>query len=45
MLIKEKHSGSSLPNSDKFTDRLLRLPMYFELDVQKVTKALGQFIK
>ena len=42
---KEKHKGSALPNSDKFTDRLLRLPMYYELDVQKVTNALGQFIK
>lgn len=26
-----KHDGRVLPNSDKFTDTLLRLPMYYEL--------------
>ncbi|MDQ3051282.1 MAG: dTDP-4-amino-4,6-dideoxygalactose transaminase [Bacteroidota bacterium] len=25
------HSGTELPNCDQYTDRLLRLPMYFEL--------------
>ena len=41
----EKYDGRELINSDKFTSRLVRLPMYYELDVQKVTNALGQFIK
>ncbi len=39
----EKHDGRVLINSDKFTDRLLRLPMYYELDVEKVTNTLCQF--
>ena len=27
-----KHDGRSLPNADKFTDCLLRLPLFYELD-------------
>ena len=41
----KKHDGRELPNSDNFTARLMRLPMYYELDVQKVTNVLCQFIK
>lgn len=29
---KANHDGRELPNTAKFTDRLLRLPMFFELD-------------
>jgi dTDP-4-amino-4,6-dideoxygalactose transaminase len=29
---KSKHDGRDLPNSDRFTDCLVRLPFYFELD-------------
>ncbi|WP_225875160.1 dTDP-4-amino-4,6-dideoxygalactose transaminase [Flavobacterium bernardetii] len=32
----EKHDGRKLENTDKFTDCLIRLPLYFELDVEKV---------
>ena len=32
----EKHDGRSLPNTDDFTDSLLRLPLFYELDVKKV---------
>ncbi|SEQ09767.1 dTDP-4-amino-4,6-dideoxygalactose transaminase [Hyunsoonleella jejuensis] len=32
----ERHDGRSLPNSDKFSERLLRLPMFYELDVKRV---------
>lgn len=33
---KDKHDGRSLPNSDKFSDCLLRLPMYYDLTYQDV---------
>lgn len=35
---KEKHDGRDLPHSDRFTDVLLRLPMYFELSLDEVNK-------
>ena len=28
---KDKHDGRSLPNSDNFSDCLVRLPLFFEL--------------
>jgi len=28
---KDKHDGRELPNSDKFSDRLVRLPMFYDL--------------
>jgi dTDP-4-amino-4,6-dideoxygalactose transaminase len=31
-----KHDGRVLPNSDKFTDTLLRLPMYYELKENEI---------
>jgi dTDP-4-amino-4,6-dideoxygalactose transaminase len=33
---KEKHDGRILEQTKRYTDRLLRLPMYFELDTNKV---------
>lgn len=32
----EKHDGRVLQNTDNFTDTLLRLPLFYELDVQTV---------
>ena len=32
----DKHDGRNLPNTDNFTDTLLRLPLFYELDVQTV---------
>jgi dTDP-4-amino-4,6-dideoxygalactose transaminase len=32
----EKHDGRVLPYTDEFTDTLLRLPLFYELDVQTV---------
>jgi len=29
---RDKHDGRALPNSDKFSDCLLRLPLFYELD-------------
>lgn len=38
----DKHDGRALPETDRYTDVLLRLPMYFELDVKAVIKAIVQ---
>ena len=35
-----KHDGRILINSDKFTDRLLRLPMYYELNIEDVVNRI-----
>ena len=40
---KDKHDGRELINSDKFTDRLLRLPFFYELQVESVVEKLLQF--
>jgi dTDP-4-amino-4,6-dideoxygalactose transaminase len=37
---KEKHDGRALPNSDFFMDTLVRLPLFFELEVQKVIQGI-----
>ncbi len=44
----EKHDGRKLVNCDDFSDNLLRLPMFFELDldqVELITNRLEQFYK
>lgn len=33
--FKEKHDGRPIPNSDRFSDCLLRLPLYYELTDQQ----------
>jgi len=33
---QDKHDGRILENSDKFTDCLLRLPLYYELEIEQV---------
>ncbi|WP_452220386.1 dTDP-4-amino-4,6-dideoxygalactose transaminase [Lacinutrix salivirga] len=40
---KDKHDGRALPNSDTFTQCLLRLPMYIELNPEHVVKNLVLF--
>lgn len=45
---RKKHDGRKLPNSDKFTDCLLRLPIYYELSVKLVnhiTRLIEKFYK
>lgn len=45
--FKEKHDGRSLPNSDRFSNCLLRLPMFYELsndDVDRITKTVIESI-
>jgi dTDP-4-amino-4,6-dideoxygalactose transaminase len=38
-----KHDGRVLPNSDKFTDTLLRLPMYYELTEAEIDTIVNCF--
>ncbi|WP_427875201.1 dTDP-4-amino-4,6-dideoxygalactose transaminase [Flavobacterium sp. MMS24-S5] len=40
---KDKHDARELINSDLFTDRLLRLPMFYELDVENVVKKIVKY--
>lgn len=37
---KDRHDGRDLPQTDRFTDTLVRLPLYYELDPEKVTNAI-----
>lgn len=44
----DKHDGRHLPNSDRFSECLLRLPMYFELTMEQVeyiSKEIYAFFK
>ena len=40
LFYKEIHNGNRLPESDRYSDCILRLPMYYELDVLEVINAL-----
>jgi dTDP-4-amino-4,6-dideoxygalactose transaminase len=40
---KDKHDGRELLNSNRFTDRLVRLPMYYELDVDNVVSKILKY--
>ena len=43
---KQKHDGRHLPNSDRFSNTLLRLPLFYELtdaDVAKIVNSIVQF--
>lgn len=39
----EKHDGRELINSDKFTSRLVRLPIFYELDVKFVCDTICKY--
>jgi len=44
--FKDRHDGRSLPHADRFTDCLLRLPLFAELandDVDRIVEAVGEF--
>jgi dTDP-4-amino-4,6-dideoxygalactose transaminase len=44
--FRSKHDGRELPNSDHFSDCLLRLPMYYELtdeDVREIVRRITEF--
>src|SRR5436190_15236469 len=43
---ESKHDGRTLPNCDRFSDCLVRLPLYYELtieDVGKITSSVNDF--
>lgn len=43
-----KYNGEEMYNSDQFTERLLRLPMYYELslaDVNRITALINEFYR
>ena len=40
--FKDKHDGRNLPNSDKFTNCLLRLPLFYDLDINCITQIVNQ---
>lgn len=45
---ENKHDGTILINTDNYSDCLLRLPMYYELndtDISSITKAINEFYK
>jgi dTDP-4-amino-4,6-dideoxygalactose transaminase len=42
---KEKHDGRSLPNCDRYTDCLVRLPMYYELTEEAIDYILAQIAR
>jgi len=44
--FRDKHDGRELPESDRYSDCLLRLPLYFELsdsDVRKIMDVINSF--
>lgn len=44
---KEKHGGNTLEQSDRYSDRLVRLPMYYELteeNIKEITNAIKESI-
>ena len=42
---KNKHDGRELPNSDRFTDCLLRLPMYYDLEESDIDRIVEVITK
>ena len=38
---KNKHDGRELPNADRYTDCLVRLPLFYDLEVEDVEKICG----
>ena len=44
----DKHDGRTLANCDRYSDTLLRLPLYYELsfeDVDKICKVITDFFQ
>ena len=41
---KVKHDGRALPESDRYSDMLVRLPMFYELDPSLVVEVIGRFV-
>ena len=39
--FRERHDGRVLPHADRYTDTLLRLPLYYELGAEEIDKISG----
>lgn len=39
--FERQHDGRELPNADRYSDCLVRLPMYFELSLQEADEVVG----
>jgi dTDP-4-amino-4,6-dideoxygalactose transaminase len=39
---KDKHNSRQMPESDRYSECLVRLPMFYELDYKKVVKAITE---
>jgi dTDP-4-amino-4,6-dideoxygalactose transaminase len=45
---KDKHDGRELPDSDMFSDCLVRLPFYYEMqsdDINKIINSLNEYVR
>lgn len=45
---QDKHDGRALPECDRYADTLMRLPMYYDLeigDVERIAQAIGEWSK
>lgn len=42
---QERHDGRDLPNADRYSDTLLRLPMYYELTDLQVDEIIGSVLQ
>lgn len=45
---KNRHDGRELPNSDRYTDCLVRLPLFYDLemnDVERICKVIDGVVK
>jgi len=48
LYYRDKHDGRTLPNADRFSDCLLRLPFYFQLkekEIQYISRQINEFYK
>jgi dTDP-4-amino-4,6-dideoxygalactose transaminase len=46
LFYEKRHDGRELPNTDRYADVLLRLPLYYELneeDVERITQSIRHF--
>lgn len=41
---EKRHDGRSLPNADRYSDCLVRLPMYYDLDAEMVVDAIKEIL-
>ncbi|OQA94552.1 MAG: hypothetical protein BWY22_02449 [Bacteroidetes bacterium ADurb.Bin217] len=40
---KDKHDGRILPHADRYTDCLVRLPLFYEVEEKKIIEIMGNY--